>query len=382
MRKSRIVIGMIVVALAGGIWVLRHRPLPVQVLAPETDVALRIYGLGTVEARVLSAVGFELAGAVESLGVDAGDRVAAGQMLARLHPEEQQAKVAQAEAGLAAAQAAQAKAEAALPRAQAVLAQRAAADARQQELARTDRASKQSAEETQRDLAVARADLAVAEADLAVLRAQAEEAGANLQSARTLLEKHVLSAPYDALIIARKAEAGTVVKAGDTIFSLIDPKTIWIQAYIDEERAGQLALGQPGTIRLRSHPQQEFSGEVVRIGLESDRVNEERKIWLSCSDCPAEMFLGEQAEVLVTTGHRDRALMLPESDICGFDGASGTAWIARDGTLARAALSFGARDELGRAEVTGGLPEGAQIVSPVPAGATEGRALRIEGRAP
>ena len=382
MRKSRIVIGMIVVALAGGIWVLRHRPLPVQVLAPKTDVALRIYGLGTVEARVLSAVGFEVAGAVESLGVDAGDRVAAGQMLARLHPEEQQAKVAQAEAGLAAAQAAQAKAEAALPRAQAVLAQRAAADARQQELARTDRASKQSAEETQRDLAVARADLAVAEADLAVLRAQAEEAGANLQSARTLLEKHVLSAPYDALIIARKAEAGTVVKAGDTIFSLIDPKTIWIQAYIDEERAGQLALGQPGTIRLRSHPQQEFSGEVVRIGLESDRVNEERKIWLSCRDCPAEMFLGEQAEALVTTGHRDRALMLPESDISGFDGASGTAWIAHDGKLARAALSFGARDELGRAEVTGGLPEGAQIVSPVPAGATEGRALRIEGRAP
>ncbi|MGD9919347.1 MAG: efflux RND transporter periplasmic adaptor subunit [Paenirhodobacter sp.] len=382
MRKSRIVIGGIVVALVAGIWVLRHRPLPVRVLAPETDVTLRIYGLGTVEARVLSAVGFELAGAVESLAVDAGDRVAAGQALAQLHPEEQQAKVAQAEAGLAAAQAALAKAEAALPRAQAVLAQRAAADTRQQELARTDRASKQSAEETQRDLAVARADLAVAEADLAVLRAQAEEAGANLRSARTLLEKHVLSAPYDALIIARKAEAGTVVKAGDTIFSLIDPKTIWIQAYIDEERAGQLALGQPGTIRLRSHPQQEFSGELVRIGLESDRVNEERKIWLSCSDCPAEMFLGEQAEVLVTTGHRDRALMLPESEITGFDGASGTAWIARDGTLARAALRFGARDDLGRAEVTGGLPEGAQIVSPVPAGAAEGRALRVEGRAP
>lgn len=382
MRKSRIVIGGIVVALVAGIWVLRHRPLPVRVLAPETDVTLRIYGLGTVEARVLSAVGFELAGAVESLAVDAGDRVAGGQALARLHPEEQQAKVAQAEAGLAAAQAAQAKAEAALPRAQAVLAQRVAADARQQELARTDRASKQSAEETQRDLAVARADLAVAEADLAVLRAQAEEAGANLRSARTLLEKHVLSAPYDALIIARKAEAGTVVKAGDTIFSLIDPKTIWIQAYIDEERAGQLALGQPGTIRLRSHPQQEFSGELVRIGLESDRVNEERKIWLSCSDCPAEMFLGEQAEVLVTTGHRDRALMLPESEITGFDGATGTVWIARDGTLARVALRFGARDDLGRAEVTGGLPEGAQIVSPVPAGAAEGRALRIEVRAP
>ena len=214
MRKSWFVVGVAAIALAGGIWVMRHRPLPVQVLSPETDVTLRLYGLGTVEARVLSEVGFELGGAVQSLSADAGDRVLAGQELARLHPEEQQARVAQAEAGVEAARAALAKAEAALPRAQAVLSQREAANTRQQELARTDRASKQSAEETQRDLDVARADLAVAETELMVLRAQAAEADANLQSARTLLEKHVLAAPYDALIIARKAEAGTVVKAG------------------------------------------------------------------------------------------------------------------------------------------------------------------------
>lgn len=378
MRKSWFVVGVAAVALAGGIWVLRHRPLPVTVLSPETDVTLRIYGLGTVEARVLSAVGFELGGAVQSLSADAGDRVMAGQELARLHPEEQQARVAQADAGVEAARAALAKAEAALPRAQAVLSQREAANTRQQELARTDRASKQSAEETQRDLDVARADLAVAETELMVLRAQAAEADANLQSARTLLEKHVLAAPYDALIIARKAEAGTVVKAGDTIFSLIDPQTIWIQAYIDEERAGQLALGQVGAIRLRSRPQQEFHGEIVRIGLESDRVNEERKVWLACTDCPAEMYLGEQAETLVTTGHRDRALMVPEVDITGFDGASGTVWIAQDRALAQVTLEFGARDDLGRAEVTDGLPKGAEVVSPVPKGAVEGRKVSVE----
>jgi HlyD family secretion protein len=381
MRKSWIVLGVIAIAVAGGIGVLRNRPLPVQVLTAEEDVTLQVYGLGTVEARVLSAVGFELAGAVQGLSVDAGDRVTAGQELARLRPEEQRARLAQAEAATETARAALAKAEAALPRARAVLTQRAAANARQQELAQADRASKQSAEETQRDLDVARADLAVAEAELAVLRAQQAEAEANLQSARTALDKHILAAPYDARIIARKAEAGTVVKAGDTIFTLIDPQTLWIQAYFDEERAGQLALGQPATIRLRSHPQQDFSGEVVRIGLESDRVNEERKLWLACTDCPSEMFLGEQAEARITIGHRDRALMMPEAGIAGFDGASGTVWVVQGGQLAQAMLRFGARDDLGRAEVTGGLPEGAQIVTPLPKGASEGRKVRIEGGA-
>lgn len=381
MRRSWFVLGVAAIALAGGLWGMRQRPLPVQVLAPQTDITLRIYGLGSVEARVLSAVGFELGGAVQSLSADAGDRVAAGQELAVLHSEEQQARGLQAEAGVAAARAALTKAEAALPRAQAILSQREAANARQQELARTDRASKQNAEEAQRDLDVARADLAVAEAELMMLRAQLAEAEANLRSAHTLLAQHALTAPYDALIIARRAEAGTVVKAGDTIFSLIDPQTIWIQAYIDEERAGQLALGQRGSIRLRSRPQQVFHGEIARIGLESDRVNEERKVWLTCSDCPAEMYLGEQAEVLVTIGHRDRALMVPEVDIAGFDGASGTVWITQDGALARAKVQFGARDDLGRAEVTGGLPDGAEVISPVPKGAVEGRKVRIEAGA-
>jgi HlyD family secretion protein len=68
-----------------------------------------------------------------------------------------------------------------------------------------------------------------------------------------------------------------------------------------------LRLGQPGTIRLRSQPAAEFHGTIARIGLESDRVNEERRVWLTCADCPAEMFLGEQAEVRILTGTRATA---------------------------------------------------------------------------
>jgi HlyD family secretion protein len=49
----------------------------------------------------------------------------------------------------------------------------------------------------------------------------------------------------------------------------------------------------------------------------------------------------------------------------------------QDGRLARAELTFGARDDRGRIEVTGGLPDGAQIVSSPPQGASEGRLARI-----
>ena len=364
-------------AIAAGFLFLTERLLTVTVAQPESDVALRIYGLGTVEARILSRVGFEVGGALTALAVDAGDRVAPGQEMASLHAAEQEARVARARAAVAANEANLAKADAAVVRARAVLAQSEAANRRQQGLAQRDVASVQRAEEAQRDEDVARADLAVAEADVAVIQAQGMDAAAALRQEETLLAHHRLIAPYDALVVARHAEAGAVVKAGDPVLTLIDPATVWIQAYVDEERAGQLALGQPGTIRLRSQPAAEFRGTIARIGIESDRVNEERRVWLTCADCPAEMFLGEQAEVRILTGTRATALMVPELAITGFDGHRGTVWTVVDGRLTRAELTFGARDDRGRVEVTGGLPDGAMIVARVPKGAAEGRRARI-----
>ncbi len=366
-----------VLALGAGALFLTERPLPVSVVEPEHDVALRIYGLGSVEARILSRVGFEVGAALIGLGVDAGDRVVRGQEIATLDPTEQEARVARARAGVEANVATLARAEAGVARARSVLAQSEAANRRQQSLAQRDVASIQRAEEAERDEAVARADLAVAEADMAVIRAQGVDAAAALRQEEVLLARHRLAAPFDAVIVARHAEAGAVVRAGDPIFTVIAPETVWIQAYVDEERAGQLALGQPGTIRLRSQPQAEFRGTTARIGIESDRVNEERRIWLTCTDCPDEMYLGEQAEVRITTGHREHALMVPEVAITGFDGHRGRVWLVRDGRLGQAELTFGARDDRGRVEVTGGLPEGAAIVAQPPQGATEGRRARV-----
>ena len=362
--------------LGAGVLFLTERPLTVSVVQPEQDVALRIYGLGSVEARILSRVGFEVGAALTGLAADVGDRVVRGQELATLDPAEQEARTARARAAVAANVAALARAEATVARARSVLAQRQTANQRQQGLARRDVTSIQRAEEAQRDEDVARADLAVAQADVAVIRSQGADAAAALQQEKVLLARHRLSAPYDAVIVTRHAEAGTVVRAGDPIFTLIAPETVWIQAYVDEERAGQLALGQPGTIRLRSRPQAEFQGTIARIGLESDRVNEERRIWLTCTDCPQPLYLGEQAEVRITTGNRNSALMVPEVAITGFDGHRGRVWLVRDGRLEQVELSFGARDDRGRVEVTGSLPDDAAIVARIPQGATEGRRAR------
>lgn len=377
MRRKLGLGALLVLLVSGGVIFLRERPITVQLAMPETQVPLRIYGLGTVEARVLSKVGFEIGGSLVSLLVDSGDRVSRGQNIGALNAAVQEARTERARAALASNSATLVKAEAARARILAVLAQVQANNRRQQELVRQSVTSPQRAEEAQRDENVAQADLAVADADVTVIRSQRADAEAALRQEEATLDQFRLKAPYDAVVISRHVEAGAVVKAGDPIFTLIDPGTIWIQAYIDEERAGQLAVEQPAMIRIRSRPQSEFKGKIVRIGLESDRVNEERRVWLLCEDCPPQMYLGEQADARILTGVRDRAIMVPEVAISGFDGRRGRVWLVRDGRLTEAELTFGARDDRGRVEVTGGLPEGARIVASPLSGLRSGRRATI-----
>lgn len=359
-----------------------ERPLAVPVVAPQRDVPVRVYGLGTVEARILSRIGFEVGAALTELDVDSGDRVSRGQVLARLHTAEQQARVVRAQAAVAAAGATLGKSEANVVRARAVLAQRKSTNARQQALAERSTVSAQAAEELQRDVDVAAADLSVAESEVKVAQAQRADAEAALLYERTLLDHHVLRAPFDAVVVARHAEAGTVVRAGDPIFTLMDPGTVWTLAYVDEARAGPIALGQPAELRLRSLPHQVFAGTVARIGIESDRINEERRVWIVCADCPSEVFLGEQAEVRITVATLAEALLVPETAIGGFDGHRGRVWIVRDGRLAQVEATFGHRTEDARAEIVAGVPQGAMVVAAPVRGLAEGRMARIAGGAP
>jgi HlyD family secretion protein len=207
-----------------------------------------------------------------------------------------------------------------------------------------------------------------------------KDAEAARQYERVLLDHHVLRAPFDAVVVERHVEAGTVVVAGEPIFTLMDPNTVWALAYIDEERAGPLRLGQVAEVRLRSLPHQVFTGKIVRIGIESDRVNEERRVWIACNRCPVQVFLGEQAEVWITVTELADALLVPEIAVTGFDGHEGRIWVAQDGRAHQVSAVFGHRTEDARVELVSGIADGAQPIVAPAKGLSEGRMVRVTER--
>lgn len=359
---------------AGGWWYATQRPLPVPVAAVQTDVPVTVFGLGAVEARVLSRVGFEVPGTLIEVLADHGDRVAAGAPLASLASASQEARVARAEAAMLSAEAAVQRAEAQRERAEALLAQRQATARRRRELASRGVGSPESAELAETEAVAAQADLAVNRADAAVAQALQAEARANLQAERTTLDKHTLRAPFEAVVIARAREPGAALNPGEAVFTLVAPDSLWALAYVEEGRAGDIALGQPAMVTLRSRPGRPVAARVVRIGLEADRVTEERRVYVRCIACPEMPVIGEQAEVVIETGRLPRARLVPENAIHGFDGATGTVWVLENGRLAQRQVRFAARLMDGRAAITDSLPEDLPIAIRTGPGFAPGRA--------
>lgn len=375
--KAALAACAVLVVIAAGFFVYANRSISVQVASIEEDVPVRVFGLGTVEARILSKIGFEVGAALVELNADHGDRVAKGQVLARLNTGEQEARVAKARAALLIAEVNIKRAEANLEKAQAVFAQKEAVNRRRQTLAGRDVVSQQSAEESLRDEAVAKADVAVALSEIEAAKAQLADARAQIQFEETLLRHRTLVAPFDALVIERHKEPGTVIKAGDPIFTLIAADTIWGLAYVDEARAGFIQEGQRVDARLRSRPQEAFTGRVVRIGLESDRVTEERRVFIKGDNPPPRVYLGEQVEFWITVTRLDKALLVPEAAVQGFDGREGRVWTVESGRLQRRLVKFRHRTEDAKLEIVGGLPQGARVVTRMENGFREGRSASV-----
>lgn len=371
----------IVAALFGGYRFWANRPLTLPVVAVEKNVPVRVFGLGTIEARVISNVGFEVGATLASVEVDHGDRVKAGQVLARLHAGEQEAKVEKAKTAVQIAEVNIARSAAVIEKSRAVLAQKQETSKRKQELAGRDVVSAQAAEEALRDEAVAVADVAVAESDNKVAAAQLEDARAQLGFEETVLGHRTLRAPFDAMVVERLKEPGAVIKAGDPIFTLVDPATYWGLAYVDEARSGYIAEGQQVEARIRSRPLDVFTGSVIRIGLESDRANEERRIYIKGDNPPDKVYLGEQAEFWITITTLESALLVPEAAVSGYDGRAATAWTIEDGRLHQRKVDIRHRTEDARLEVVGGLPQGVAVVSISGPGLKEGRSARAAGPA-
>jgi len=108
-------------------------------------------------------------------------------------------------------------------------------------------------------------------------------------------------------------------------------------------------------------------------------VTEERRVYIKGDNPPPRVFLGEQVEFWITVAQLERALLIPEAAVHGFDGREGRIWTVENGRLRQRTVRFRHRTEDARLEIVDRLPAGAQPVTRVDSSLREGRGARIVG---
>ena len=156
-RRVRLVSAtlLLVTVIGAACAYISRMPIVLKVAELESNVPVRVFGLGTVEARIVSKIGFE----VVELNADHGDVVKQGQVLARLHATQQETRAARAKAAVLSAEVAVKKAEANVIKSRAIVTQPLETNRRKQQLVSRQVTSAQLGEEAQRDEDVAKAEM-------------------------------------------------------------------------------------------------------------------------------------------------------------------------------------------------------------------------------
>jgi HlyD family secretion protein len=96
---------------------------------------------------------------------------------------------------------------------------------------------------------------------------QAESALAQAQS--RLREARVVS-PIDGVVLRKNLEAGETANPGVPILTLVNPKDVWLRAYVPETEVGRLKIGDTAALRVDAFPNRVFTGRLIEIGSEAE----------------------------------------------------------------------------------------------------------------
>lgn len=275
---------------------LGQRPTPVAPPAAEpaqSPYRQTIAGAGIVEAASRNIeIGTSLSGLIAEVAVKQSQSVKAGEMLFRIDDRELRAQALVQRANLAAAQAGLARLRA-MPRAEDLPPAQARMEAAealwtdaQSQLARAsaieDKRAISTEELTRRTAAerAARANLAEAKsefdklsagawsADLAVAEAEVERAQALSLQVETQLERLIVRAPIDGVVLQVNALPGEFAQVGPTQEPLIlfgDLSRLYVRVDIDESEAWRLTPGAAANATVRGNRELSTPLNFVRV---------------------------------------------------------------------------------------------------------------------
>lgn len=305
---------------------------------------------GEISARIQSALSFRVSGRIIERTADVGDRVKAGQVLARIDAEEQRADLQVAIANVNAAQALETQARQAFDR--------------QASLASTGATARASLDDSRESLLTAQAAL--------------QSAQAQLDTARDTLGQTSLTADADGIIISRDAEVGQVAQAAQSVFMLAHDGPRDAVINVDETALLGRELEDVAEVKLLSGGST-FKATVREVSPTIDTTAGTIRVKLALRDAP-DAPLG--SGVMVTARYKPETVIeLPWSAMASYEGRPAV-WRVDPNTRAVSLRPVTvAAYSSGRFSIASGVSEGDIVVSNGTKFLSDGNIVSFEGAA-
>jgi len=344
---------------------------------------------GYVVARHSSDVGVKTGGRLASLRFEEGTRVRKGGIIAQIEH-------ADIEAQLEASRRSVAEAEAQL--AQAI----AARDEDVRNLER-QRALMKDGITTAQNLTGAESAAAVSAARVRSADAAIASARARVRVTEEALENTNVRAPFDGVVIKKRAEVGETVspfgvagqaaREGGAIATIADLGELEVQTEVSENSVAKLAGAMPAEVKLQAYQDRIYKGRLRQIFPSADRAKAIVEVRVTILDADAHVKPEMTASVTFQEPRKDAGrsdvavkaggdappvVLAPKRAITDENGQS-IVWVVTGNTVSRRPVTLGP-ERIDQVEVRSGvLPGDALILNP-PAGLSNGALVRVKGK--
>lgn len=310
----------------------RGRQIQGQVVAVQTlDVPRVESAVGTIRAVHETTVGSKLMARVVAVNLKAGQKVRQGEILVQLDDADLQAKLEQSHAAVTAAEAA--------------FSQALSDEARYSGLLKQNAVSRQEYEKTATLKRSTEAEL--------------RRAKEIVKEVQATLEWATVRSPMNGAVIDKKVDVGDLVRPGQMLVTLYDPKRMQLVASVRESLAQRLTVGQEIGVEIEGLDKH-CSGGISEIVPEAQAASRAFQVKVT-GPCPTGIYTGMFARMLIPLD-QERVLVAP-ADAIHQVGQLELVDVAQDNLAQRRAIRTGR--VFGRnVEVLSGLAVGEQVVVP------------------
>ena len=121
-------------------------------------------------------------------------------------------------------------------------------------------------ETAQAQLEASRSQAKVSNAQIKSTQAAVASADAQINVIQSLLNNTKLYAPSDGVVGKRWLLPGDIAQPGQSIFTIINDRNLWISIYLEETKLDKLHKGQSTIFTLDTYPDATFTGKIINIG--------------------------------------------------------------------------------------------------------------------